>query len=271
MHAGALDVLHDAGDEHIRAVGDDIHLQLRAHHVFVHEHGVVDALRKDALHIRRDLVIVVDDLHVLAADDVRRAQQHGIAERLRGVQGLGQRLHTHALRARDVKLLEQGVKPLAVLGDVNALGRGAEDADAVAVERLREPAEGDHDADGVLDIDDLQHVLGRERLEIQAVGGVVVRGDGLGVVVDDDDVIAHGLERPHTVDGRIVKLDALPDADRARAEHHDDGLAAAREAARLAARVGAGVEIRGLRVKFRGAGVDHFVACAEGGQRLAAG
>ena len=219
MHACALDVLHDAGDEHIRAVGDDVHLQLRAHHVLVHEHGVVDALREDALHIHRDLVIVVDDLHVLPADDVRRAQQHGIAERLRGVQRLGQCLHPHPLRARDVKLLEQGVEPLAVLGDVDALGRCAEDADAVAVERLRErdgglPAEGDHDAGGLLDVDDLQHVLSRERLEIQAVGGVVVRGDGLGVVVDDDDIIAHGLERPHTVDGRIVKLNALPDADR---------------------------------------------------------
>ena len=212
-------MFHDAGDEHVRAVGDDVHLQLRAHHVLVHEHGVVDALREDALHVRCDLVIVVDDLHVLSADDVRRAQQHGVAERLRGVQRLGQRLHTHALRARDVKLLEQGIKPLAVLGDVNALGRCAEDADAVAVECLREcdgglPAEGDHDADGVLDIDDLQHVLGRERLEIQAVSGVIVRGDGFGVVVDDDDVVAHGLERPHAVDGRIVKLDALPDADR---------------------------------------------------------
>ena len=219
MHAGALNVLHDAGDEHVRTVGDDVHLQLRAHHVFIHEHGVVDALREDALHIRCDLVIVVDNLHVLAADDVRRAQQHGVAERLRGVQRLGQRLHAHALRARDVKLLEQGIKPLAVLGDVNALGRGAEDADAVAVERLRErdgglAAEGDYDADGLLHVDDLQHVLSRERLEIQPVGGVVVRGDGLGVVVDDDDVVAHGLERPHAVDGRIVKLDALPDADR---------------------------------------------------------
>ena len=276
VHAGALDVLHDAGDEHVRTVGDDVHLQLRAHHVFVHEHGVIDALRKDALHVRRDLGVVVDDLHVLAADDVRRAQQHGVAERLRGVQRLGQRLHTHALRARDVKLLEQGIKPLAVLGDVNALGRRAEDADAVAVERLRErdgglAAEGDHDADGLLHVDDLQHVLGRERLEIQPVGGVVVRGDGLGIVVDDDDVIAHGLERPHAVDGRIVKLDALADADRPGAEHHDDGLAAAREGARLAARVRAGVEIRRLRVELGGAGVDHLVARAEGGQRLAAG
>ena len=146
----------------------------------------------------------------------------------------------------------------------------------MAVERLRErdgglAAEGDHDADGLLHVDDLQHVLGRERLEIQPVGGVVVRGDGLGVVVDDDDVIAHGLERPHAVDGRIVKLDALADADRPGAEHHDDGLAAAREGACLAARVRAGVEIRRLRVEFGRAGVDHLVACAEGGQRLAAG
>ena len=72
------------------------------------------------------------------------------------------------------------------------------------------------------------------------------------------------------MDGRIVKLDALADADRPGAEHHDDGLAAAREGARLAARVRAGVEIRGLRVELGGAGIDHLVARAEGGQRLAA-
>ncbi len=172
--------------------------------------------------------------------------------------------------AADAQVLQQGVKPPRSSAMSIPSADGAEDADALAVERLREldgrlPAEGHDDADGLLHVDDLQHVLGRERLEIQAVGSVVVRGDSLRVVVDDDDVIAHGLERPHAVDGRIVKLDALADADGPGAEHHDDGLAAAREGARLAARVRAGVEIRRLRVKFGGAGVDHLVARAEGG------
>ena len=34
--------------------------------------------------------------------------------------------------------------------------------------------------------DHVEHVLGRQRLEIEAVGGVVVGGDGLGVAVDHD-------------------------------------------------------------------------------------
>ena len=95
-------------------------------------------------------------------------------------------------------------------------------------------AEGHHHADGLLDPDDVHHVLRVQGLKIQAVGGVVVGGDGLRVVVDDDHVVAHFPKGPDGVDGAVVELDALADADRAGAEHHDHGLAAAREGARLA-------------------------------------
>src|SRR5699024_8403566 len=35
VDAGPLDVLHDAGHQHVGAVGDDVHLQLGAGHVFL--------------------------------------------------------------------------------------------------------------------------------------------------------------------------------------------------------------------------------------------
>ena len=51
-------------------------------------------------------------------------------------------------------------------------------------------AELDDDALGLLDVDDAEHVLERQRLEVQAVGGVVVGGDRLGVAVDHHRVAA---------------------------------------------------------------------------------
>jgi hypothetical protein len=42
----------------------------------------------------------------------------------------------------------------------------------------------------LLDAEDLEHVLERERLEVEAVGGVVVGRDGLGVAVDHDGLEA---------------------------------------------------------------------------------
>ena len=36
VYACTLDMLHNTGDEHVGAVGYNVHLQLRAHHVFVH-------------------------------------------------------------------------------------------------------------------------------------------------------------------------------------------------------------------------------------------
>ena len=276
VHARALDVFHHAGHQHVDAVGDDVDLKLRAAHVFVHKHRVLDALREDALHVQPHLVRVVDDLHVLAADDVRRAQQHRIAEALRGGEGFVERLDAHALRAADTEFSEQFIEALAVLGLIDGIGRRAEDGDAVVVQEVRQldgclAAERDDNAHGILHAEDLHDIFTGQRFKVQAVCGVVVRGDRLGVVVDDDDVVPHLLERPDAVDGGVIKLDALPDADGAGAEHDDDRLARARKRARLAHAVAARVEIRRARVKFRGAGVNHLVDGMAFRQRVAAG
>ena len=218
MDAGALDVLHNARDEHVGAVGDDVHLQLDAAHILVDEDGVLDALRKNDVHIRADVVFAVGDGHILPADDVGRPQQHGVADAFGGPERLLHRLDAQSLRALDAELAQQPVEPLAVLGGVDALGRGAEDADALGVEELgqldgRLPAEGDDDADGVFGLDDAPDVLLGQRLEVQPVGDVEVGGHRLGVVVDDDDLVAQLAERLRAVDRGVVELDALPDAD----------------------------------------------------------
>ena len=67
-----------------------------------------------------------------------------------------------------------------------------------------------------LGVDDLEHVLERERLEVQPAGGVVVGGDRLGVAVDHHRVEAGVAQREAGVHAGVVELDALADPVRAR-------------------------------------------------------
>ncbi len=84
-------------------------------------------------------------------------------------------------------------------------------------------------ARAALGIDDLQHVLGRERLEIEPVGGVVIRRDRLRVAIDHDGLVADVAQREAGVAAAIVELDALPDPVRPAAEdHHLAGLRGSR-------------------------------------------
>jgi hypothetical protein len=90
-------------------------------------------------------------------------------------------------------------------------------------------------AGGLLGAQDLQHVLRRQRLEIEPVGGVVVGRDGLGVAVDHDRFVAGIGQREGGVAAAIVELDALADAVGTAAED-DDLLACPRPWPRRPAR-----------------------------------
>ncbi len=73
----------------------------------------------------------------------------------------------------------------------------------------------------LLGAQDFDHVFGRQRLEIEAVGGVVVGRDGFRVAVDHDRFKAGILQREGGVAAAIVELDALADAVRTAAEDDD--------------------------------------------------
>ena len=135
-------------------------------------------------------------------------------------------------RLAQAEAVEEGLEALAVLGEVDGVGRGAEDRDAGVVQGVGElqrrlAAELDDDAVQravlLLDAEDLEDVLEGQRLEVEAVGGVVVGGDGLGVAVDHDGLVAGLGQREAGVAAAVVELDALADAVGAAAE--DDDLA----------------------------------------------
>ena len=175
MDPGLLDVLHDPADDLALAVRDDVDVDLdRVLEEVVDEDRPV---RGDVLgdgHVPAHRLVVVHDLHRAAAEHVGRPDEHGVADALRDREGLvGVRRHA-ARRLPEPELLHERVEPLAVLGAVDAVGARADDRDARLLEPVREverrlPAELDDDARRLLLVDDVQHVLERQRLEEEAV------------------------------------------------------------------------------------------------------
>ena len=105
----------------------------------------------------------------------------------------------------------------------------------------------------------LQHVFGRQRLEIEAVGRVIVGRHGFRVAVDHDRLIAGFAQRKAGMDAAIVELDTLADAVGTTAQD-DDLLAVAglRLILRLAEDRGfiGRIHVGRLRLELGGAGVD---------------
>ena len=225
MNTGLLDVLHDAGDLDLMAVGDGVDIDLD---------GVlqiaVDQDRAGARHDHRaaDIAVepgmVVDDLHRPAAQHIGRADHHRVADALGDRLGLLGGIGGAVIRLAQPEPVQELLEALTVLGQVDRIGRGAEDRDVGRLERLGEvqwglPAELDDDPEQVaapgLDADDLDHVLGGQRLEIEPVGGVVIGRHGLRVAVDHDRLDTGLAQRVGGMDAAIIELDPLADAVRA--------------------------------------------------------
>ncbi len=159
---------------------------------------------------------------------------------------------------------------LAVLGEVDRLERRPEDAEARLLDRARElerrlAAELDDDAVGLLALADLEHLLRAERLEVEAVGGVVVGRDRLRVAVDHHRLVAERAEGLRGVDAAVVELDPLADPVRARAEDDDARLRPGRR--RLVRLAPGRVEVVRVGLDLAGAGVDAPVDAGRTPQR----
>ncbi len=100
------------------------------------------------------------------------------------------------LRARCRRSVPGGLQP------VGQAQRG------LAAELADDPGDGPLE----LGVDDLEHVLGGQRLEVQPGGGVVVGGDRLRVAVDHHRLVADLAQGLGGVDAAVVELDALADA-----------------------------------------------------------
>ena len=149
MNAGLLDMLHDAGDEHVLAVAQRIDVDLDGvgeiaveQQRILAEHridlaGLVVGIarldvgghqaRQRAEQIIVERGLVADDRHRPAAQHVGRAHDERQAE-LGGDQArLLDRIGDAVLGLLQAELVEQALEAVAVLGEVDRIDRGAED------------------------------------------------------------------------------------------------------------------------------------------------
>ncbi len=214
----------------------------------------------------------IADLHRAAAEHVGGPDQ----EREANVSGDHRRLvggeRGPVGRVGDAEAAQKGAEAAAVLGEVDRVDRGAEQRHTRLLEgagKLQRglAAELDDHALGALLLADGEHVLGGQRLEVEAVGGVVVGGDRLRVAVDHHRVAAQLAGGHRRVHAAVVELDPLADPVGAGAEDYD-GIAIAAADLRGGRAAGKGalvgrVVIGRRRLELRRAGVDRLVGAGE--------
>ena len=223
-------MFQDAADVYLFAIAQGVDIGLnRTLQEAVQIHRVVGANARGLGHVIAQMLGIVGDHHAAAAQHVARTHQQRVAD-VRG-HGLGllKRGGLARRRVHDAQLVEQSGEALAVLGKVDGIGLGAHNVHAALLEHARQlkrslAAERHHDTVGALDIDNVHDVLVGERLKVQAVRGVVVSRNGLGVAVDHDGLEAASRQCVARVHAAVIELDTLANAVGAGAQDHRLGL-----------------------------------------------
>ena len=227
MHARLFNVLHDRADNYLLAIADQIHVDLdrRIEEVVQQYRALIADFHRSA-HVAAQLLFVVDDLHGTPTQNIGRTNDDGIRDLLGSRDAFLDAAYDAVRRLFQAQLAYQLLKTLAVFSKIDRIGRGPDDRHSGRfeargeIERRLATKLHDH-AMRPLQRNNLHHILEGHRLEEQAVGNVVVGGNCLGVAVDHDGlkpVFAHRERSMHTA---IVKLDALANAVRTAAQHHD--------------------------------------------------
>ena len=165
-------------------------------------------------------------------------------------------------RLGDAEALAKCVPKLAVLGQVDRgragthhqLGRyyRRKFERCLAAQRHYYPGQV---PGGGLDVQDVLHVFGSDRLEIEPVARVVVGRDGLGVAIDHDRLETGVVERKTRLHAAIVELDTLADPVGAGPKDHHLGLCRGQH---LVGVLVGRVVIRGPGSELCSAGVDRL-------------
>ena len=127
--------------------------------------------------------------------------------------------------------LDQRLEAVAVFGEIDRVGRGAEDRNTRGFAAPAASFSGVWPPNCTITpltlplvssyAHDLEHVLCGQRLEIEPVGGVVIGRHRLRIAIDHDGLVTRVGQREGGVAAAIVELDALADAVRAAAENDD--------------------------------------------------
>ena len=136
MNARAFDVLHDTRNQNVFAVADRIDFEFGTAHVFVDEHRIFDALRKDDTHVFAHIGVSPRDDHILSAEHVRRPQQNRIADAPCGRDRFFRRQNRFPCGFIDTEFDAKRFKFFAVFRNVDRFGARAENFYALFIEKF---------------------------------------------------------------------------------------------------------------------------------------
>ena len=266
-----LHVLQQPGDEHADAVGDRVDIDFDALEVTVDPDGAVGIDHGGGRQLAGEVVGRIAEVDGETADDERGPDDDRVADALGERERLLDAVGHAAVGLRDPESVEQGREPDPFLGLVDRLevapqqGHPAGGQRSGEVERRlateRDDRRQEVRAIGTwrFGIDDAADAFGVQRLEIEPRRGVEVGRDGLRVRVDHHRRPAVAAKRVGRLDGAIVELDALADADRTAADDEGRRPRHGRGLGRGPGRGVGRIEVRGLGRELRRARIHHRV------------
>ena len=132
MDASFLNVFEHAGDEHGLAIAEGIDVDLGgARQILVDQHRRVAADGQGGLDVAGQLFLVADDLHGPAAEHVGGPDDHREADLAGAFEGFLSATGGGVDWLGDAEGMQQVLEAFAVLGEVEGVGGGAEDRDAL--------------------------------------------------------------------------------------------------------------------------------------------
>ena len=227
MHARLLDVLHDAANKHHFAVADGIHVNFyRVIKEVIQQHWRIVRHADRRLEVATQVSFVIDDFHRPTAENVRRTYHQRVANLFRLLYRHFNSGNGGVRRLFQFQTLNRMLKAFTVFCTVDSIRAGADNRYASSFQRARQFQRGltavlNDNAFRLLNTHDFQHILQSYRLEVEAIGSVVVGGDGFRVTVNHNGFVTVFAQRQRGVYTAVVEFDTLTDTVRAAAENHD--------------------------------------------------
>ena len=218
MHPCELDMLADGVGDDLAALGYGVNLDfLSVLDELAHHDGVLLRNIGSQLEEAVELFLVGADIHRCPREDVAGTHQHGeanLGDELVDIREARQLLPAGLV---DAELVEHGGELVAVLCIIDVFGLRPEDGDALRVELESEvigdlSARREDDTAWRLQIKDVKYALEGQLIEVQTVGDIVVRADGLGIIVDHHRAVALLADRLQGVDATPVEFYRAADA-----------------------------------------------------------
>ncbi len=226
MNTGLLDVFHHGGDKGVLSVGNGIRLCLNGiFEIFINQYRPVGCHTHSSSHVVAQHGFIVNNFHTASAKNIGGSHHERVANAIGNADSA---IHVRghiAFGHGDTKLLHHSIELLAILCKINHLRRCTEDVDACLlelpgnIERSLSAKLADN-AFGLFLFIDLQDVFDGKRLEVEFVGGVIIRGNGFGVAVDHNGFIVHVTQGECGMDTAVVELNPLSDPVGAAAKNH---------------------------------------------------